>query len=190
MLNNEIWEKINNLPYEISLQGVVRRQLESKFCKKNKTHVKPYINNKGYSCINLYKEGKCYKYQIHRLLAISFIPNPDNLPVINHKDGNPLNNALDNLEWCTQSQNLKHAWATGLFKNRNPNASVKRKISTSKYKGVSWSKQRDRWCVYITINNKSIGIGRYKDEIEAAKAYDTYVISNNLLEKGYSTNFI
>lgn len=52
---------------------------------------------------------------IHRLLAITFIPNPNNYPVVNHKDGNKLNNLLSNLEWCTVNDNNAHAQKTGLL---------------------------------------------------------------------------
>ena len=56
-------------------------------------------------------------HKIHRLLAEYFIPNPDNKPCINHKDGNKLNNSLDNLEWVTISENTKHAYANKLERN-------------------------------------------------------------------------
>ena len=54
---------------------------------------------------------------IHRLIAMTFIPNSDNLEQINHKDGNKLNNRVDNLEWCTNLYNQQHAWKNGLHKS-------------------------------------------------------------------------
>ena len=189
MLNTEIWIAIENLPYEISNFGNVRRKLDAKYKYKNRLYVKSYINNKGYVCYNLYMEGKVYKRQLHKLIATAFIPNPDNLPEINHIDGNPLNNSIENLEWCTHQYNMQHSWDTGLHKNYHVCASVKRKRSTSKYKGVSWSEERKRWCVYVGHNKKHYGIGRFKDEIEAAKAYDEFIKSHDMLKDGYKLNF-
>jgi hypothetical protein len=62
--------------------------------------------------------------KIHRLVAIAFIPNPDNLKEVNHKDGDKENNSVTNLEWCTRSQNMKHAYLMGL---RVPNKGKRKK---------------------------------------------------------------
>jgi hypothetical protein len=64
----------------------------------------------------LLKNGKAKYLFIHRLVAIHFIPNPENKPHINHKDGDPSNNHKSNLEWCTPSENIKHAYRNGLMK--------------------------------------------------------------------------
>lgn len=190
MLNNEIWKDIENLPYQVSTLGVVRRHPEASHVHKNKTHVAPYLNSRGYWCIHLYSKSKMYTYLVHRLLALSFINNPEDKPHINHIDGDRTNNSLGNLEWVTQAENCQHAWDTGLQTNRYTNASVKRKNSSSRYVGVSWSEQRQRWCTCIGLNKKTIGLGRHKSEIQAAKAYDSYVIEHNLMQLGYKTNFI
>jgi hypothetical protein len=57
---------------------------------------------------------------VHRLVAMAFIPNPKRLPVVNHKDGNKANNRPENLEWCTQGENVRHAFSTGLATKQRP----------------------------------------------------------------------
>lgn len=69
--------------------------------------------------VTLTKKGGSQKtYQVHRLVAKAFIPNPDNLPIINHKDANRSNNHYSNLEWCTQQQNVHHAIKMGLWSKK------------------------------------------------------------------------
>ena len=65
-------------------------------------------NDNRYMRINLYKDGKLRKFRVHRLVAEMFIPNPNNLPEVNHIDENKFNNCVDNLEWCTSSKNVNH----------------------------------------------------------------------------------
>lgn len=65
-------------------------------------------NGDGYLRVRLYRNEKARRLYVHRLVAEAFISNPLNLPVINHKDENPKNNAVDNLEWCTQKYNINY----------------------------------------------------------------------------------
>lgn len=81
--------------------------------------MKTRINNMGYESVKLCKDNKYSEALIHRLVAQAFIPNPNNLPCVNHKDENPLNNCVDNLEWCTQKYNCN-------FGNRNSKISKSR----------------------------------------------------------------
>lgn len=67
------------------------------------------INSYGYRVVSLTKNGHKKDFKVHRLLARAFIPNPCNYDCVNHKDGNKLNNSLDNLEWCSKGQNNSHA---------------------------------------------------------------------------------
>jgi len=73
------------------------------------------ISNK-YKRVSISVNGNIKSYLVHRLVALAFIPNPKNLPQINHIDGVKINNHLENLEWCTPSQNTVHAMKNGLIK--------------------------------------------------------------------------
>lgn len=70
--------------------------------------MKPYENHKGYLKIGLFKDGKNNKHRVSRLVAKAFIPNPYNLPEVNHIDGNKQNNSFTNLEWVSGEQNRAH----------------------------------------------------------------------------------
>lgn len=74
------------------------------------------VNSRGYLVVSLCKDGKPKMMRVHRLVAEAFIPNNNGHPCINHKDGNPQNNHVSNLEWCTQKENVQHAYDTGLRK--------------------------------------------------------------------------
>ena len=97
--------------YEIDEQGNVYSVL------KQKRQIKVYPNSAGYLRVNLYKNGCYKKYFIHRLVAKIFIPNPNDLPVVNHKDANKNNNSVENLEWCTQSYNVAETYNNGRAKS-------------------------------------------------------------------------
>lgn len=74
--------------------------------------LKPAIGNKGYYQVYLFKNGKGKWEKVHRLVAKTFIPNPDNLPQVNHKDEDKTNNRVDNLEWCTNEYNHNYGTRT------------------------------------------------------------------------------
>lgn len=69
----------------------------------------------GYSTVRLCKDGVIKTHRIHRLVAQTFLENPENKPFVNHKDGNKRNNAVNNLEWATAEENTSHAITVGLF---------------------------------------------------------------------------
>lgn len=119
------WSKIDGFDeYSVSNDGLVRNDYSN--------HIKEQrLNRYGYPITSIYKEGKAYTKPIHRLVAEAFINNPEDKEQVNHIDGNKKNNNVDNLEWVTRSENMKHAYATGLSKphasygmlgKKNPNA--------------------------------------------------------------------
>jgi len=77
--------------------------------------------NHGYKRVCLNRDSINKDYSIHRLIAISFIPNNENKPHVNHIDGNKLNNSISNLEWCTHAENMNHAFRIGLINNTGQN---------------------------------------------------------------------
>ena len=97
-----------------------------------------------YKMIGLNKDKKQTPHSIHRLLAIHFIPNPDNKPQVNHIDGDKFNNDLSNLKWVTCSENLKHAFKLGLSKpqwsGKKLSKETRRKMSEAKKGSTPWNK--------------------------------------------------
>ena len=75
----------------------------------------PSKNKRGYLHVTFTKDGKRYDYRVNRLVAMTFLDNQNNLPQVNHIDGNKLNNNIDNLEWCSNSYNTKQAYDAGLY---------------------------------------------------------------------------
>lgn len=94
--------------------------------------VSSHKNQEGYIKVNLRKEGKVKMMSVHRLLAVAFIPNPENLPMVNHIDGVKTNNAIENLEWCTNRDNILHAVRTGLLVQKKGEESKCRTITDEK----------------------------------------------------------
>jgi len=87
------------------------------------------IKNSGYKTLILYSGNVAKNKMIHRLVASAFIPNPENKKEVNHKDGNKLNNNVENLEWCTPSENQYHSHRTGLNVSPSGEDSVNAKLT-------------------------------------------------------------
>lgn len=103
----EEWRPIKGYErYEISNQGEVKNSKTNRILKKD--------SSRKYYEVALSKNGKVKKFSIHRLVAEMFIPNPENKPQVNHKDGNKLNNNVSNLEWVTISENILHSYSNNL----------------------------------------------------------------------------
>lgn len=118
----EVWKDVVGYEglYQVSNRGVVKR-IDSIGLDGRQLHEKQLYGGRysnGYQFVCLSKDGVCKQYIIHRLVAIAFLPNPNNNPVVNHVDGDKQNNSVENLEWCTHSQNRKHAYDNGLSTQR------------------------------------------------------------------------
>lgn len=125
----EIWKDIEGYEglYQVSNLGRVKRIMfiNNKTIKpSNKVLSCNKKDKSGYVCVTLWKDGTRKYDRMHRIVAKTFIPNIDNKPVINHKDGNKANNCVENLEWVTYKENTHHALKTGLFKNTHRSKKV------------------------------------------------------------------
>lgn len=115
-MKKEIWKDVVGYEgyYQVSNLGNVRRILKDGSFRP----VAVTANKKGYGRVHLCVNNKKKRLACHRMVAQAFIPNPENKPEINHIDGNPSNNILNNLEWCTRSENIKHSFH--VLKRVNP----------------------------------------------------------------------
>lgn len=118
----EIWKDIPGYEgiYKISNLGKIKalRIWTGRMYIKREVLLKPTIARNGYYRITLSNNKKVKYVNMHRLIAETFIPNPNNYSYINHIDGNKQNNNINNLEWCTQSHNIKEAVRIGLRKTK------------------------------------------------------------------------
>jgi len=148
-MTEEIWKNIIEYEtYSVSLFGNVRNDMTGLILKPGKT-------KKGYLLVCLCKNKIRKTFRIHRLVALAFIPNPENKSCVDHIDNNPSNNNLTNLRWATLTENQ-----------------MNRKISidnTSGTKGVYFYKPNNKWCAQIRINGKKTCLG-YFETIESAAA--------------------
>lgn len=123
MKMTEIWRDIKDYEglYQVSNFGSVK-SLNYNHTGKEKILSTGKVSG-GYLSVQLYKNGKGKMYSVHRLVAQAFIPNPLNLPQVNHKDENPSNNHVDNLEWCDQKYNNNYGTrlqkVSDIFKGKN-----------------------------------------------------------------------
>lgn len=119
--------QISNIGNVKSVGRYVARKGQSDLYVKERIK-KCSIKNSGYKTLILYRDNIGKNKTIHRLVASAFIPNPENKKEVNHKDGNKLNNCVENLEWCTPSENQYHSHKTGLNISPNGEDSVNAKI--------------------------------------------------------------
>jgi len=118
--HGEIWKRVDQrTDYAISSEGLV-------FSIRRNRILAPSVTSRGYAQIKL---GKDHRQSVHRLVALAFVPNPDGKKQVNHIDGVKLNNCADNLEWVSQSENMRHAYALGLQRPTVWSDANKKKLS-------------------------------------------------------------
>ena len=153
--NLEQWMQVSGFPkYMISSCGRVMNIRTFRV-------LKPGLSSDYLSGV-LCKDGEVSNKRIHRLVAEAFILNLTNLPCVDHKNRNSLNNHLSNLRWCTRKENQQ---------NRS-----KHKNGTSLYKGVCFHKTANKWVARIKHDGHHIYLGLFTDEAEAGRSYDLKAI--------------
>ena len=135
-------------------------ECDTKYCVSNKGRVmneetnliiKQSVNKYGYKTISLMYNGKKKTYRVNRLVALTFIANPDNKQMVDHIDGNKVNNNVNNLRWATNSENQMN--------NKNT-------------KGYTYNKRAKKYHAQIKLHGKNIFLGLFETEAEARNAYD------------------
>ena len=116
----KVLELFTNLKIKVSDDGKIYT-LDHSYLRKNGRldnrkgkQLRPSIDKYGYERVVLTKDGIRKTYSVHKLVALAFIPNPENKTTINHIDGNKRNNNVLNLEWATEKENQNHKWKNGL----------------------------------------------------------------------------
>lgn len=170
--------------YQVSDKGRVRSILSNhgNYQEKLKT-LRQRSDTCPYYYVQLNVLDKPFHEAVHRAVAKAFIPNPDNKPMVNHIDGNKLNNNVCNLEWVTCSENFLHAHSIGLMNGQHTADRQRGQKTgvTSKYFNVSWDSTRHKWKATLKNNGKMVFQKRFDQEIDAA-----LYVNKMLDELGYS----
>ena len=136
--------------YLIDINGIIYDT------KNNNRTVCQWIDNVGYYQCNLYKDEKRYFRRVHKLVAETFIPNPDNLPQVNHKDGNKLNNNISNLEWINNSDNTKHGYDNNLYHFGTSKSYPVNVYLKSNHKLIDTYPSIRNMCEKLNLNRKTV----------------------------------
>ena len=143
----EVWREIPNFSkYQVSNLGRVKsidrytKARGNEIIHRKEKLLKDFINKKGYKQVTLYGDnGSIKTMRVHKLVAEAFIKNKDNLPQVNHKDGNKLNNVVSNLEWITNYDNMQHAIQNGLIDQELRKENMRKVGKTGIGAKIRWS---------------------------------------------------
>lgn len=156
---NEIWKPIDGFPdYEVSDLGRVR---SLKHCKIR--ILKQGISSRGYHNIVICQYGLTCTKNVHRLVAAAFLGVSE--LQIDHINGNKLDNRIDNLRYCTDRENKSYY--------------ITKQVVSSKYIGVCFDKQHNKWRGYINVNGRRVHLGLFVAELEASQAYQDALAIHN-----------
>ena len=140
--------------------------------------IKGKVDAHGYIRVTLTKDGKAKQYLVHRLVAQHFVPNPDNLPQVNHINGIKADNRAQNLEWVTAKENKQHAYKNNLSGTREKCIAVLERINaTKKYVKIILEKDGERF-EFSNSNEAAAFAGCHKDKI-------THAIKHGVKTRGY-----
>ena len=180
---SETWKKLTCFGdiYEISTKGNIRNTTTGRVLKNK-------VKKNGYVEICLYHNGLCKHLLVHRLVALTFLENPEGKKQVNHLNNNPADNRVENLAWCTPSENNLWGYKHGRMKPVTHRFGVKTGTS-SQFRNVLFSKVRGYWIARVenTVNGKSttyrksFSIKKYgNNQAELAAAYAVNEILDSL----------
>lgn len=169
-LSNEIWKDISGFEgrYQVSTHGRIK-SIQDNHGNNKEAIRSTFVRSDTcqYEYVQLWVKDTPTTKAVHRLVAQAFIENPEDKPVVNHIDGNRLNNNVCNLEWVSQSENLKHAYASGF--REPPKAQLGKKCgNTSNFHNVTWDTSRNKWKATLKHKGKMLFQKRFENEIDAA----------------------
>ena len=170
----EIWKEIEGYPnYQVSNMGRVKR-LSTGYYRRTEKILKPQLQNNGYLHIKLSQKDKTKCILVHRLIAQVFIPNPNNLPQVNHINEDKTDNRVENLEWCTQKYNINYG--NGISKRVKTN----KENGTYKKIGEINSKIRSKSILQFSKDNSFIRKWDCIMDIQRELGYDNKQICSCL----------
>ena len=154
---------------EVSIKGFENYTINEKgevFSFTTKKYRSHSVTKRGYHSVDLYSNGKMKRFWIHRLVAEAFIPNPNNLPQVNHKDENPNNNHVSNLEWCSAKYNMNYGNGA---KTRHSKIDYKKPI----YKKLAYEASMKTCKKVLRFDKTGHFIKRYNSVAEAGRDIKT-----------------
>ena len=174
-MEQEQWKPIQefNGEYEVSNLGRVRSM--KRYYGMVGRIMPQTIQRKGYYAVTLWMNNKAYCRKVHRLVIEAFTQNPDNLPCINHIDGNKLNNHVSNLEWCTYQANMQHAVRTGLTHPHRWTDDERKQISERNKGQIVTPEQREKISQALKGRKHPEVSARQKDKPLSRKAIEASI---------------